>query len=73
MTVDELIAQVRANIALPRETTIEGIERQLRNVLASLLLGNDYDADADKPIGYLCRHLATILAQIEDWPRQPQH
>ncbi|MGH8290442.1 MAG: hypothetical protein ACREV7_15725 [Steroidobacteraceae bacterium] len=69
MTADKLIAQARMNMPLPQPPSIANVERRLRGVLGSLLLGNDYDADANAAVAHLCRAIATILTEIEGLQR----
>jgi len=69
MTPDKLIAEARINMPRPQPPSMANIERSLRGVLGSLLLGNDYDRNPNAALGHLCRAIATILVDVEDLRR----
>jgi len=69
MTPDKLITEARINMPRPQPPSVANIERSLRGVLGSLLLGNDYDRNPSADLGHLCRAIATILVEVEDLRR----
>jgi len=66
MTADKLISEARVNMPRPQPPSVANVERRLRSVLGTLLLGNDYDADPNAAVAHLCRAIATILVEVED-------
>jgi hypothetical protein len=66
MTLEELVAQARANRPGGPPPSLAGVDRGLRKLLRTLLSAFDYDAMVESGPGLVCRTLAALLAEIED-------
>lgn len=73
MTAEKLIAEARLNMPLDGSPNLANVERRMRRLLESLLLGNDYDANPNSAPAHLCRTLAVILTELEDLRRAHAH